>query len=207
MAVIATLTKGYDLDYVWKQVDQSAVKSAASYYMQPAEAGGEPPGRWWGPGAEALGFANGQTIERRPYDLLFGERKAPDSTQLGRPPTSRRKAADLFAQLLAAEPHATSERKHELHLEATRQARQSPLFFDLTLSLSKSVSVFHASLGENARLAREAGDLAGEEYWSGLVAEVDGMIYAAVHAGFAYLQKEAGYTRTSSPGAKARSPT
>jgi hypothetical protein len=51
LAVIATLTKGYDLDYVWKQVDQSAEKSAASYYMQPAEAGGEPPGRWWGPGA------------------------------------------------------------------------------------------------------------------------------------------------------------
>ena len=45
--MIATLTKGYDLDYVWKQVDQAAVKSAASYYMQSAEAGGVPPGRWW----------------------------------------------------------------------------------------------------------------------------------------------------------------
>ena len=198
MAVIATLTKGYDLDYVWKQVDQSAVKSAASYYMQPAEAGGEPSGRWWGPGAEALGFANGQTIERKPYDLLFGERKAPDGTQLGRSPGSGRKAADLCAQLLAAEPHATSERKRELRLEAIRMARQSPLFFDLTLSLSKSISIFHASLGENARLARKAGDLAGEEYWSGLVDEVDEMIYAAAHAGFAYLQKEAGYTRTGS---------
>ena len=141
MAVIATLTRGYDLDYVWKQVDQSAEKSAASYYMQPAEAGGEPPGRWWGPGAEALGFANGQTIERKPYDLLFGERKAPDGTQLGRSPGSGRKAADLYAQLLAAEPHATSERKRELRLEATRMARQSPLFFDLTLSLSKSISM------------------------------------------------------------------
>jgi len=198
LAVVATLTKGYDLDYVWKQVDQSAVKTAASYYMQAAEVGGEPAGRWWGPGAEALGFADGQTIERKPYNLLFGERKAPDGTQLGRPPGCGRKAADLYEQLLAAEPHATAERKRELRLEATRMARQSPLFFDLTLSLCKSVSIFHASLGENARLAREAGDLAGEEYWSGLVAEMDEMIYAAVHAGFAYLQKEAGYTRTGS---------
>jgi hypothetical protein len=33
---------------------------------------------------------------------------------------------------VAAEPHATAERKRELPLEATRQARQSPLFFDLT---------------------------------------------------------------------------
>jgi len=132
LAVIATLTKGYDLDYVWKQVDQSAVKTAASYYMQPAEVGGEPAGRWWGPGAQALGFADGHTIERKPYNLLFGERKAPDGTQLGRPPGCGRKAADLYAQLLAAEPHATAERKRELRLEATRMARQSPLFFDLT---------------------------------------------------------------------------
>lgn len=31
--------------------------------------------------------------------------------------------------------------------EATRQARQSPLYFDLPLSLSKSASVFHAFFG------------------------------------------------------------
>ena len=167
-------------------------KNAAGYYIQASETGGEPPGRWWGPGAQALGLEPGQVVERKPYDLLFGERKAPDGTQLGRPPGDGRKAADIYARLLAAEPHATAERKRELRLEATRQARQSPLFFDLTLSLSKSISIFHASLGENARLAREAGDAAGEEYWSGLVAEVDAMIWQAVHAGFDYFQREAG---------------
>ena len=198
MAVVATLTKGYDLDYIWKQVDRGPAKDAAGYYIQASEGGGEPPGRWWGPGAKALGFESGQLVEREPYDLLFGERQAPNGTQLGRPPANGRKAADLYAQFLAAEPHATAERKHELRLEATRQARQSPLFFDLTLSLSKSVSIFHASLGENARLAREAGDKAGEQYWSDLVAEGDAMIYQAVHAGFAYFQREAGYTRTGS---------
>ena len=79
----------------------------------------------------------------------------------------------------------------------------SPLFFDLTLSLSKSLSIFHASLGENARLAHQAGDAAGERYWSGLVAEVDEMIMAAVHAAFGYFQREAGYTRTGSHHARA----
>jgi hypothetical protein len=79
--------------------------------------------------------------------------QSPDGTPLGRPPSSRRKAADIYIQLLAAEPHATAERKRALRLEATRQARQSPLFFDLTLSLSKSISIFHASFGENSRLA------------------------------------------------------
>jgi hypothetical protein len=30
VAVVATLSKGYDLDYVWKQVDCGSVKDAAS---------------------------------------------------------------------------------------------------------------------------------------------------------------------------------
>ena len=56
MAVVATLSKGYDLDYIWKQVDRGPAKDAASYYIQASESGGEPPGRWWGPGARALGL-------------------------------------------------------------------------------------------------------------------------------------------------------
>src|SRR5690349_20059612 len=198
MAVVATLSKGYDLEYIWKQVDRGLAKDAASYYIQASETGGEPPGRWWGPGAKALGFEPGQRVEREPYDLLFGERQAPDGTQLGRHPDTGRKAADVCKLLLAAEPHATAERKRELRTEAVRKARQSPLFFDLTISLSKSISLFHASLGENARLARQAGDKDGDAYWSGLVAEVDQMIWQAVHAGFGYFQHEAGYTRTGS---------
>jgi conjugative relaxase-like TrwC/TraI family protein len=196
MAVVATLSKGYDLDYMWRQVGSE--KSAADYYIQASEGGGEPPGRWWGPGAEALGFQRGQLVERERYDLLFGERKAPDGTPLGRPPGGGRKAADIYAQLQAAEPHATAERKGELRIAAAQQARQSPLYFDLTVSLSKSISIFHASLGENARQAHEAGDQQAEEYWAGLVAEVDQMIYQAVWAGFEYFQREAGYTRTGS---------
>ena len=202
MAVVATLTKGYDLDYIWRQVDHSATKDAAGYYIQASESGGEPPGRWWGPGAKALGLQHGQIVERAPYDLLFGERKAPDGTPLGRPPGSGQNAAGIYARLLAAEPHATAERQHELRTEATRQARQSPLYFDLTLSLSKSISIFHASLGENARLARQAGDQEGDAYWSGLVAEVDAMIWQATWAGFGYFQREAGYTRTGSHHAR-----
>jgi hypothetical protein len=200
VAVVATLSKGYDLDYIWKQVDRGPAKDAASYYIQASESGGEPPGRWWGPGARALGLEPGQRVERQPYDLLFGNRKAPDGTPLGKPPDGGRKAAGLYARLLAAEPHATAARKHELRIEATSQTRQSPLFFDLTISLSKSISIFHASLGENVRLARRAGDQAGDEYWSALAGEVDDMIWQAVPTGFGYFQREAGYTRTGSHG-------
>jgi len=161
VAVVATLSKGYDLDYIWRQVDRDPAKDAVGYYIQASESGGEPPGRWWGTGARALGLEHGQVVERGAYDLLFGQRKAPDGTPLGRPQGGGRKAADVYARLLAAEPHATAERRRELRIEATRKARQGPLFFDLTISLSKSISIFHASLGENARLARQAGDAAG----------------------------------------------
>ena len=99
MAVVATLSKGYDLDYVWKQVDRGPAKDAAGYYLQASECGGEPPGRWWGPCAQALGLEPGQLVEREAYDLLFGQRKAPDGTQLGRPPANARKAANIYARL------------------------------------------------------------------------------------------------------------
>jgi TrwC relaxase len=125
----ATLSKGYDLDYIWRQVDRGPAKDAAGYYIQASEHGGEPPGRWWGPGAKALGLEHGQVVERGPYDLLFGQRKAPGGTPLSRSPDGGRKIADLYVRLLAAEPHATADRKHELRIEAARQARLSPLFF------------------------------------------------------------------------------
>src|SRR5256886_1792163 len=86
--------------------------------------------------------------------------------------------------------------------EPPRQARQGPLSSDLPLSFPKSLAIFHASLGENARLARQAGDHDGDAYWSALVAEVDDMIWAAVHAGFGYFQREAGYTRTGRHGTR-----
>ena len=113
-----TLSKGYDLEYSWRQVDRGPAKNAAGYYIQASESGGEPPGRWWGPDAKALGLEHGQVVDRGPYDLLFGERKAPDGTQLGKPPGGGQKAADLYAQLLAAEPDATAERPRELRVEA-----------------------------------------------------------------------------------------
>ena len=52
MAVVATLSKGYDLEYIWKQVDRGPAEGRGRYYIQASESG-EPPGRWWGPGAKA----------------------------------------------------------------------------------------------------------------------------------------------------------
>jgi hypothetical protein len=73
MAVVATLTKGYDLDYPWRNVDRSAQKSAVEYYLQAAEKGWEPPGRWWGPGANALGCSPGVSTRGGAAILMFAQ--------------------------------------------------------------------------------------------------------------------------------------
>lgn len=207
MTAKANLAKGFDTEYAWRQVGGAEPgKDAASYYMSAAEGGGEPPGRWYGPGAEVLGFEAGQRVERQPYDDLYKYRRDPrdSATPLGRghgkAAAADQRAESIYQELFKAEPHATADRQRELRNLAARQARQSPLYFDLTVSFSKSISIFHASLGENARQARAAGDAGGEARWSGLLTETDELLYDAVHAGFDYFQREAGYTRTGHHG-------
>ena len=47
------------------------------------------------------------------------------------------------------------------------RAHCSAPYTDVTVSWSKSISLFHASIRENERLAREAGDWARAAYWAG----------------------------------------
>jgi hypothetical protein len=126
VAVVATLSKGYDLDYIWKQVDLGPAKDAASYYVQASEIGGEPPGRWWGPGAKALGFEPGQTVERKPYDLLFGQRKAPDGTSLSRPPDGGRCNGDMQLHVHSQIAHATARWISRRRTRAGRTSSRGP---------------------------------------------------------------------------------
>ena len=81
MAVVVTVAKGYDLGYIWKTQGQAnAERTPGGYYINAAQAG-EPPGRWWGPGAQALGFTSGQVVERKPYDAVYQQR---DPRKIGR---------------------------------------------------------------------------------------------------------------------------
>jgi len=62
LAVVVTVAKGCDLGYIWKTQGQaSGERTPGGYYINAAQAG-EPPGRWWGPGAQALGFTSGQVV-------------------------------------------------------------------------------------------------------------------------------------------------
>jgi hypothetical protein len=61
VAVIATTAKGYDLDYAWRAVGEAYLGAG---YSPAAAEGSEPPGTWWRPRAERLGFAQGRRVER-----------------------------------------------------------------------------------------------------------------------------------------------
>lgn len=70
---------------------------------------------------------------------------------MAKPPGGGQKAVAIYAQLLAAEPDATAERRARGADRGCAAAQLSLLHFDLIVSFSKSVSIFHVSLGENAR--------------------------------------------------------
>jgi hypothetical protein len=70
LAVVVTVAKGYDLGYVWKTQGEAAGRATGGYYINAAQAG-EPPGLWWGPGAQALGLTPGHIVQREPYDAVY----------------------------------------------------------------------------------------------------------------------------------------
>jgi hypothetical protein len=202
VAVVVTVAKGYDLGYVWKNQGQAtAERTTGGYYINAAQAG-EPPGRWWGPGAESLGLAAGQVVERKPYDAVYSQVDPQTGSKLGRQRGNYAKFADHLARLTAAEPHATAERLIELEREAAKATRQPAAYTDVTVSFSKSISVLHASIRENGRRARLAGDVLAAEYWAGREEQFQEVLHRANRAALEYAQRWAGMTRTGYHGVR-----
>ena len=199
MAVVVTIAKGYDLGYIWKTQDHAAGRTTGGYYLDAAQAG-EPPGRWWGPGAQALGLTPGQTVHRQPYDAVYRQTDPRTGARLGRARGRYPTFADHLARLQAAEPHATAERLIELEREAARATRQPAAYYDVTVSFSKSISVLHASLRENERRARMGGDQQAAAYWAGREQAFQEVLHRANRAALEYLQAWAGITRTGYHG-------
>jgi TrwC relaxase len=203
MAVVVTVAKGYDLGYVWKNqaCKEGAEQAVGGYYINAAQAG-EPPGRWWGPGAKALGLATDKEVKRGPYEAVYQQRDPVTGEKLGRARGSYLRFADHLARLRAAEPHATAERLIELEREAAKAARQPAAYTDVTVSFSKSISVLHSSIRENTRRARLAGDEQALAYWAGREERLQEILHQANRAALEYLQTWAGVTRTGYHGVR-----
>jgi conjugative relaxase-like TrwC/TraI family protein len=206
VAGIITIAKGHDASYPWKQIGAAEPGKSArglgkgvGYYLSPAEKGGEPPGTWTGKGIAELGLHPGGIVDRHVFEPLYGQHLDPrdpsGETRLGRAPGHYKTAETIHATMLAAEPEATAERRAQLLIEAKAQVRTPDLYWDATFSVSKSISLFHASALANAAAAAQRGDLADVQAWEAVADGIWDAIMEGNTAALNYLQREAGQTR------------
>ena len=145
-----SISPGHSVRYLTREVAQGR----ENYYTG-AVSEGEPPGRWYGTGAEALGLTglvDHQDMEAvyehfvDPRDEAF---KDPDrwktASKLGHGGRAYKTADQWFEQLLDAEPYADPERREQLRLDASKRERKNIAFMDVTFSVPKSVTVLHAA--------------------------------------------------------------
>jgi len=202
VAVVLKINPGFDPSYPWREIGtgDAAAVSPLDYYLAPADKGGEPPGRWTGRGLRVLGFADGQVIDRAVFEPLFGEHTDPrdlsGKTRLGRAPQRFASDRDIYRELVAAEPHASEARRAELRTLARARARHAVPFWDITVSVSKSITLFHGGLLARAEQARQAGNAAEASHYDRQAARVWEAIMQGNAAALEYLQDEAGLTRT-----------
>src|SRR5262249_41479409 len=149
--------------------------------------------------AAELGLQSGGQVDRAVFEPLYGHHQDPRDPSgqavLGRAPRRFRSAEEIYAAMLAAEPEATAERRAQLMSEAKAQVRTPDLYWDATFSVSKSVSLFHASALANAAAAAERGDRQAAEAWEQVADGIWDAIMEGNAAALGYLQQEAGQTR------------
>jgi len=201
VAVRVSAESGFDPGYMLKgQAAQAAAeRTVGGYYINAAQAG-EAPGRWFGKGAQALGFADGQVVEAAPFLAVYQQVHPVTGERMGRAPGGYAKTKDILARLLAGEPHATVERRIELEREAAQQTRRSPSYTDVTASHDKTISVVHAAIRENERQARLAGNEHAAVLWAAREARWQEILQEGNRRGLEYMQEMAGWTRTGYHG-------
>ncbi|MBW0101470.1 MobF family relaxase [Pseudonocardia sp. KRD291] len=206
--MVLRINTGYSPEYLLKEV----ATGRENYYTD-AVAEGEPPGRWWGAGAEQLGLTG--LVEAQDMRAVFERYLDPRAEGFSDPAawdgvstlghTGRKYATeqDLFDQAIAREPDADPERRAQLWTEAGRSARHNVAFFDATFSVQKSVTLVHTAFEANEVAARNAGREEEAAAWGQLREAVEDAIWAGNNAGLALLQQEAGFTRVGHHGGAA----
>ena len=157
-----TVRVGHDTDYLTE-----AVARGREGYYTGAVAAGEPPGLWYGRGAEALGLTGEVDAEIMkalythgldPRDPATASRPTwGDAARLGHAPRNYKTAEEIYAGLVEANPGASPEQRAELRAQAARSARQSVAFYDVVLSAPKSMTVIWVAFERAASDARAAG--------------------------------------------------
>ena len=172
---------------------------AMSYYT----AVGEPPGRWAGKGAAALGLA-GQ-VDPAVIGRLYQHGIGPGGELLVKRRQSRaaeEREAAAVAAYRAAHPYASATEVAEVRVaERGKDLHQVP-YFDLTIDVVKSVSVLHASLRVSARQARQRGDQDQAAALDARAEKIEDAVLDAARESVAWLERHAAYTRTGHHSAR-----
>jgi conjugative relaxase-like TrwC/TraI family protein len=205
---VLSIASGYSPQYLLKEV-----ATGRENYYTGAVAEGEPPGRWWGAGAEKLGLtglvdAQDMTgvYERflDPRHEAFTDPSRWDEVDtLGQAGRRYLSEDELYAAAVEREPSATAERRAELRTEAGKAARHNVAFFDATFSVQKSVTLLHTAFEAQEVAARTAGDEETAQAWAAFRLAVEDAIWAGNNAGLAYLAEHAGYSRVGHHGGAA----
>jgi len=205
---VLSIATGHDVGYL-----TGAVGGGREGYYTGAVAAGEPPGVWYGAGAELLGLRGVVDAEQMeavyhqlldPRDPASGSRATwGEAALLGTTHKNYRSAQDIYAASLKAEPHAGPERRAELRAQADRAERQPVAFLDATFSAPKSVSVLGVAFERAATEARTAGDHRAADAYDAHARAVEEAVLAGARAALQYLQDRAGYARVGHHGGQA----
>jgi conjugative relaxase-like TrwC/TraI family protein len=170
-----------------------------SYYT----ASGEPPGRWAGKGAAALGLS-GQ-VDPAVIGRLYQHGIGPGREPFIKPRQSRaageREQAAVSAYL-AAHPYASTTELAEVRAAARGTDPHQVPYFDMTVDAVKSVSVLHASYRLCARQARERGEQSQAAALDKRADEIEAALMDAARDAVAWLERHATYTRTGHHSAR-----
>ena len=194
-----SMAAGYDTGYLTDQISAGR----ENYYTGSVDMGTEPAGVWHGRGADLLGLSGEvhTPILEAVYHRLRDPRDA--SQTLGAPHKQYRSAEEIYAGLLAGEPHATPERRLELERQAKTSARQALAFEDMTFGAPKSVSVLGVALERAAVEAEQRGDAVAAEGWREHHRAVEEAVMVGAQASIDYLEEVAGYGRVGKHGSGA----
>jgi len=202
---VLSISTGHSVRYLTDAV----AKGRENYYTQATDAG-EPPGLWYGAGAEALGLSgevNAVLMEslythlRDPRDPRSSSRRTWDEADpLAAAHRKYRSAEDVYKGLLEANPDAGPEERAALRVQAERSARQAVAFIDATFSAPKSVTVLAVAFERAASEARAAGNETAAQAWDAHSKAVEDAVLAGARASIDYLQEHAGYSRVGHHG-------
>lgn len=200
-----TMKIGHDTDYL-----TNAVAKGREGYYTGAVVAGEPPGLWYGAGAEALGLSG--EVDAEVMKALYTHGLDPrdpntvsratwgDAARIGNAPRNYKKADEIYAGLLEAHPDAGPEERAQLRAQAGRSARQSVAFYDVVLSAPKTMTVAWVAAERAATEARAAGDETTAEMWAGRAALVEEALMVGHRAVLDFYAEKAGYARAGHHG-------